>query len=334
VIRCGCLLAILFGLLATAAVLFLRFHPAGCGPCAIPAYSPTSSAASPAASAVMTGMPMAGDVGEADQFAQVQLALLRLPAGARVTAAPPLVLQRPPLFGWQIGHDMTSVGGTVWRLPLPLADAVTYFRRNPPAGWRLTLLDATGRMSGSVGGATNTVLAYSRGPAPPPGIWAAQVLLSLHPDGAAASLIRADVQVGWFDARSPGEYIAGFGSMTITGPRGTTRTFSSPSQIAALARLLNGLPAVPWDDWLEDSTSQYDCAVGGDGYRVAFAVKRGGIPWAMVDLDPADPQIQQACFVDVSTWSTSSPANYNYESQPSLLDAGNAVAAYLARLMA
>jgi hypothetical protein len=232
-----------------------------------------------------------------------------------------------------MGQDMTAAGGTTWRVPLPMTDAVAYFRRNPPAGWRLTLLDATGRMSGSVGGAVNTVLQYGRGPAPPPGVWAAQVLVSLHPDGPAASLARVDVQAGWFDARSAAEYVAGFGSMTVTGPGGATRTFSSPSQIAAVARLLNGLPAAPGDDWLKAATAQYDCTVPGAGYTVAFSVKRGGIPWLKVTLDPADPQIQQACFVDVSVWSTADPAYEDYQPQPSLVDAGGGVASYLARLM-
>jgi hypothetical protein len=197
----------------------------------------------------------------------------------------------------------------------------------------MTLLDATGRMSGSVGGAVNTVLVYGRGPAPPHGVWAAQVLLSLHPDGAGASLVRVDVQVGWFDARSAAEYIAGFGAMTVTGPGGATRTFSSPPEIAAVARLLNALPAAPWDDWLEASTPQYDCAVRGAGYTVAFAVRRGGIPWTKVVLNPADPQVQQGCSFDVSVWSANSPAYYDYQPQPSLVDAAGGVASYLARLM-
>ena len=52
-----------------------------------------------------------GTLAEGRQFARAELALVRLPAGARVTAAPPLVMQRPPLLGWQTGRDMTSAGG-------------------------------------------------------------------------------------------------------------------------------------------------------------------------------------------------------------------------------
>jgi hypothetical protein len=327
---------LLFGpLIAIAALAVFRFALIpGCSGCLAQPYpNPAPSVASPAAVASAAGVPAAGTLAEGSQFARAELALVRLPAGALTDTAPPLVMQRPPLFGWQMGQDMTSAGGTVWRLPLSAADAVAYFRRNPPAGWRMTLLDATGRMSGSVGGAVNTVLVYGRGPTPPRGVWAAQVLLSLHPDGTGASLARVDVQVGWFDARSAAEYIAGFGAMTVTGPGGATRTFSSPSEIAAVARLLNGLPAAPWDDWLEASSAQYDCAVGGAGYTVAFSVKRGGVPWTKVVLDPDHPQIQQGCSVDVSVWSTSSPAYYDYQPQPSLVDVDGGVASYLATLM-
>lgn len=335
VFRCGCLLAVIFGPLAAIVVLaFLRFAlPHSCSGCLQPYPTATPSVASPAAVASPAVVPAAGTQAEGSQFARAQLALVRLPAGAQVDTAPPLVMQRPPLFGWQMGQDMMAAGGTTWRLPLSAADAIGYLQRNPPAGWRLTLLDTTGRMSGSVGGAVNTVLQYGRGPAPPPGIWAAQVLVSLHPDGPVASLVRVDVQVGWYDARSAAEYVASFASMTVTGPGGATRTFSSPSPIAAVARLLNGLPAAPWDDWLRDSTAQYDCPVRGDGYTVAFAVKRGGIPWMKAVLDPGDGLIQQACSVSVSVWSTSDPDDYDYQSQPSLVDAGGGLASYLARLM-
>jgi hypothetical protein len=157
--------------------------------------------------------------------------------------------------------------------------------------------------------------------------------VSPHPDGLGASLARVDVQVGWFGARSAAEYIAGFGTMTVTGPGGATRTFSSSPEIAAVARLLNGLPAAPWDGWLGASTPQYHCGVDGDGYTVAFAVRRGGIPWTKAVLGPANPQIPRGCFVDVSVWSASSPAYYDYGPQPSLVDVDGGLASYLARLM-
>jgi hypothetical protein len=260
-IRWGCVLALgPVAIVAIVVAIIIYRPPNRCPDCAVQTYpDPTPSVASPAAVPVQVGVPAAGTRAEGSQFARAQLGLVRLPTGAQVAAAPPLVLQSPPEFGWEMGEDMTSAGGTAWRLPLSMARAVAFFRRHPPAGWRLTLADATGRISGSVGGAVNTVLMYGRGPVPPPGIWAAQVLLSLHPDGAAASLVRVDVQVGWYDSRSPAEYIAGFGAMTITGPSGTrsrSRTIVSRSEIAAVARLLNGLPAVPSDDRLEAATAQ------------------------------------------------------------------------------
>ena len=48
---------------------------------------------------------------------------------------------------------------------------------------------------------------------------------------------------------------------------------------------------------------------------------------------PANPQIQQACLVDVSVWSTSNPTYYDFQPEPSLLDANGAFASYLATLM-
>jgi len=51
-----------------------------------------------------------------------------------------------------------------------------------------------------------------------------------------------------------------------------------------------------------------------------------------VVLDPADPQVQQACLVDVSVRSTNSPF-YGYQPQPTLVDADGVLAPYLATLM-
>lgn len=73
--------------------------------------------------------------------------------------------------------------------------------------------------------------------------------------------------------------------------------------------------------------------MGGAGYTVTCAVKRGGLPWTKVVLDPANPQIQQACLVDVSVWSASNPAYYDFQREPLLMDVGGALASYLATLM-
>ena len=162
-------------------------------------------------------------------------------------------------------------------------------------------------MSGVIAGTVNTVLEFGRGPVPA-GIWAAQLLVSLHSDGAAASFVRADIQVAWYEARSADEYIAGLRAMTIHGPRGA-RTFTAPTVIAKMAGLLNGLPAA--------SATQNPCAAQG-GYDVQFAVKRGAVPWTEV-------QATHGCWaVDVVV---------DNVGQPTLSDPSGRVVAYLAQLM-
>jgi hypothetical protein len=70
--------------------------------------------------------------------------------------------------------------------------------------------------------------------------------------GTPASFVRADVQVGWYGWRSRAEYIAGFGTMTVSGP---------------------------------------DCMLHDSGYTVAFAVKPGDAQWANVTTATGGCQI-------------------------------------------
>jgi len=289
------------------ATWFFAFVATQAGPacpnCEIP-YGPTP--ARPAAVTIPAGGPAAGSPAEGNRFAQRLLAGVGLAAGARRATSPPIEMQVPPTFGWGPGPDMTDVAA-VWRVPLPIGQAVAFFERHPPAGLRLTLADGTGRVSGVIAGTVNTVLEFGRGPVPA-GIWAAQLLVSLHSDGAAASFVRADIQVAWYEARSADEYIAGLRAMTIHGPRGA-RTFTAPTVIAKMAGLLNGLPAA--------SATQNPCAAQG-GYDVQFAVKRGAVPWTEV-------QATHGCWaVDVVV---------DNVGQPTLSDPSGRVVAYLAQLM-
>jgi len=262
--------------------------------------------ASPAAVAIPGGGPAAGSPAEGNRFARGLLAQVGLAAGARRVTSAPVEMQVPPTFGWRPGPDMTDVAA-VWRVPLPTVQAVVFFERHPPAGLRLMLADSTGQVSGVIAGTVNTVLEFGRGGVPA-GIWAAQLLLSLHSDGVAASLVRADIQVAWYEARSAEEYIAGLRAMTVDGPRGT-RTFTAPTVIAKMAGLLNGLPAA--------SAAQNICA-GQGGFDVHFAVKRGAVPWTEV-------QAAQGCWaVEVVV---------DDVGQPTLSDPGGRVVAYLAQLM-
>jgi hypothetical protein len=258
-----------------------------------------------------TGIPAAAAAAshpaEGNRFARGLLARVGLAAGARRATSAPVEMQVPPTFGWGPGPDMTDVAA-VWRVPLPMGQAVAFFERHQPAGLRLMLADSTGRVSGVIAGTVNTVLEFGRG-AVPAGIWAAQLLVSLHSDGAAASFVRADIQVAWYEARSADEYIAGLRAMTIDGPRGT-RTFTASAVIAKMAGLLNGLPAA--------SAAQNPCAGQGGGYDVQFAVRRGAVPWT-------DVQATQGCWaVDVVV---------DNVGQPTLSDPGGRVVAYIVQLM-
>ena len=287
-----------------------------CPNCFYPVSPP--AAARPAAVTIPAGGPAAGSPVEGNRFARGLLAQVRPPTGARRVTSPPAEVQAPPM-AWDLSPDMTDVA-TVWRIVLPMDRAVAFFEHDPPARLRLTLADSTGRVSGIIGDTVDTVLEFGRGPVPA-GIWGAQVLLSLHSDGATASLVRADVQVAWYPPRSRAEYIAGLRAMTIDGPRGV-RTFTAPAVIARMAGLLNGLEAAPGGQYAAP-VGQYaapvgDCARSGDGYGVAFATKRGAVPWTRVSLAPG------CRGVDVTV---------DYQDQPALDDPSGKAESYVASLM-
>jgi len=311
----GCLVALVpVGLLVWS---FLS-SPGSCSGCLIQLYpNPTPTIASPAAVTIPAVGPPVGSQDQGNRFAHWMLSRVRLPAGAEPAASPPVEVQVPPTFaGWQILAGMTSAGG-VWRVSLPTGQAIAFFEHNPPGGWRLSRTDDTGKLSGDISGAVNTVLVFTGGPVPK-WVGAAQVLVSVHPDGTSASFVRADVQLGWYGARSTAEYIGGFGAMTVSGPRGT-RTVTDPAVIATMARLLNALPASPWFGWpIPGSTS----VCGGKTYSVAFAAKRDADPWTKVDVE--------CQIVNVSVWVSD---RYDYADQPILIDSAGRVSSYIASLL-
>ena len=87
--------------------------------------------------------------------------------------------------------------------------------------------------------------------------------------------------------------------------------------IARVAGLLNGLQAAPGGQY-DAAAGQNDCARSGDGYGVAFATKRGAVPWTRVSLAPG------CRGVDVTV---------DYQDQPALDDPAGAVESYVASLM-
>jgi hypothetical protein len=270
---------------------------------------PVPSPVGPTGVTIPIGGPAAGSAAEADRFAREMLSQVRVPAGAvRVTSAPLLPQVAAATWPMPAADD-----AAVWRVPLPLDGAASFFARHPPGGSPRSPGASTDGVSDVINTLNyDSVLEFARA-AVPTGIWGARVVLSMRSDGAGAALVRADAQVAWYPQRSRAEYIGGLHAMTITDPRGNTRTFTAPAVIARVAGLLNGLRASP--------TTVYDCAqpsASQGGYDVTFAVRRGAVPWT-------DVQVAPACVgVNVTT---------DEQSQPALADPGTAVASYIASLM-
>ncbi len=98
-----------------------------------------------------------------------------------------------------------------------------------------------------------------------------------------------------------------------TGERG------DPVVIAAMARLMNDLPAAPEFGW-PLLAGHSDCA--GIGYDVAFTAKRGADPWTKVSAGCQD--------LTVTVWATD---EYLYAYQLALIDPRGTVSSYIASLM-
>jgi hypothetical protein len=303
----GAVVLVCIGAAVSVLLILVGLAPGpGCSGCLQPGPTPP---ASPVGVVIPPSGPVAGSQHEAKQFARRLVTQVTLPGGVRSVASPPAEMQVPPTFGW-VPFDGVTGACAVWRVPLTLAQAVTFFTQHPPVGLRLTLTDSTGRVSGPIAGTVNTVLEFSGAPLPS-GIGEAQVLLSLHADGAAATFARADAQVSWYPARSTDEYIGGLHEMTISGPHGN-RTFTAPAVIAKVAALLNALQATPAEVPLPPG----NCGEQNYSYEVGLSVKQGGEAWANVYLGCQSAQI-----------------DIDGEGQPTLFDPGNKVESYVASLM-
>jgi hypothetical protein len=259
--------------------------------------------ASPAAVTIPVGGPAEGSPAEANQFARKLLARIRPPAGSRLVTSPSAELAGPAV-SWQL-DPMTDVGA-VWRVPLPVDGAATYFKRDPPAGLMLLPSADNSQITGIVNENVSDALDFGHRPVPT-GIWGAQVVLTMLSDGPAATFVRADVQVVWYPPRSRAEYIGGLHVMTISGPQGS-RTFTSPAVIARMAGLLNALPTA-------QGTS---CSGQNVAYDLAFAVKRGAAPWTVATVGPSCPGVGMTV---------------DNQDQPTLADPSGMIVSYIATLL-
>jgi hypothetical protein len=190
--------------------------------------------------------PPGGSKAEASALATSMLAHAVLPTGARSEPAWPL-----PRSVRQ--YDMaTHVAGEVdltrlFLLPMPMSQAAGYLQSHVPSRFA----NAAGGSTGLLGETTSQDLEYSLRRLPR-GIFAADLYYTVVPArGGSTALLAVDAQVTWYPSRSAAEYIqpASFRSVSITVTSTPThyveRTVHSPAVIAALAKLLDSLPASP-----------------------------------------------------------------------------------------
>ena len=222
--------------------------------------------------------PPAGNRTEAEALAHLLLSRLRLPAGTRrlpATPAPPYLGQ--PAYtaaGAQVDeHRFFAVA----ERPAALS---RYLVAHVPEG--MTSF-GTGELSGP-GEPTTLDLAYEAQPVPA-GIYQAQVVLSIVPDGSGGSHLRADAQVIWYPARSAAEYVdpARYHVLTMTvsvagqKPRTIHKVVTSQADIARLAAALNRSPAEP--------PVYVSCPAIFVTYKLALSVSRHARPAVVIEAN-------------------------------------------------
>jgi hypothetical protein len=188
--------------------------------------------------------PSAGSQAAATTAARQVLSRLVVPAGARQLP------ERPPPAGLSAPALALSAARSVdvyrlYRLPLPAESAAAFLRSHLPAGM---VASAEGEV-GAVDSASATLVVSATPRRLPAGIYAMQLVDTIVRASGGSSVLRADVQVIWYPARSgaedslPGSYrsvrvaMSGFG-----GPAVTT---TSRSVLGTIEALLTQLPAAP-----------------------------------------------------------------------------------------
>ncbi len=233
-------------LAAAAVLLAVAACLAGCGtvPDRSAAASTTSARITAADRGTEAGIKVAaaGSPAEAKAVARHLLAGLVLPAGAAPLGQQPApaALQHPGFTG--AGEDVDLY--RYFRLPVTMAAADSFLQAHPPAG-------LTFDMTGTVGLGNDVLEGTPR--SSPPGIGAVMLEYTMATAPGGGSLLRADVQVMFYPARSAAEYLnpASFRSVTVSAARWDStvrairRTITSRREIAMLAGLVNGLPVRP-----------------------------------------------------------------------------------------
>jgi len=207
-------------------------------------------------------LPPAGSGSQARAFAAVLLSRLALPPGAREI--------RPRGVPQMLPQPEIASGGThradvhqLFSLRQPMGTVDNFLKARVPAGMRLfsySLSPAAdpgpptpgGRTADPGSGTGESVSFQPR--SLPGGIYFAELSTAVVPGANGGSLLRADAAVIWYPRRSAADHVdaARFRAVRISAallnPRAhtVTRTFTSGAVIGRLARLLNGLPAAPY----------------------------------------------------------------------------------------
>ena len=171
-----------------------------------------------------------------------------LPRGARRLPGQPVRAGLRQSAGGYMSATSTVDIYRLYALPLAMGSASSFFVRHVPAGMTIY---GTGQSGG--GGVVTAQIVSDTLVRLPAGISAAELNDTIVPGPQGRALLRADVQVIWFPARSAAERLVAdrFRAVRIdawlygTGVRHVRRIITAKPVIARLARLLNALPASP-----------------------------------------------------------------------------------------
>jgi hypothetical protein len=191
----------------------------------------------------------AGSQAAAAAAAHQVLSGLVVPAGAR------LLPERPAPAGLSAPAEALSAGRSVdvyrlYRVPLPAEAAAAFLRSHLPAGLVAGGAGQPGAgQPGTVDSASATLVVSAAPRRLPAGIYAMEFVDTIVRVGSGSSLLRADVQVIWYPARSgaeeglPGPYRSV--RLTVTGSGERPVISTSRSVIGTIEALLGKLPAAP-----------------------------------------------------------------------------------------
>jgi hypothetical protein len=206
----------------------------------------------------------------AGRLARTLLARASLPPGARIS------LGRPPAAAGQ-APDASAGSPSIqlhelWTVAEPTNAVYSFVSKHTPAGMKWS---GSGQaLDGTL--VTQEFVSYRLGRVPV-GVGQASLTLTVAPDGAGGSLLRADAQVIWFPQRPAAESVpASMHAVSITASyampqHNVTRIFTAPATVQRLAALLNGAHA--------STGGVMPCPMELVSYRLAFARSAGATPY-------------------------------------------------------